>query len=83
LDGGQTWTVLNKVTDLPHELTTIEMDPVNPDKLYAGTGGQGMYLSTNAGQEWSQTAMQVPADLGAAIAVDPEDGDRLYGHHSR
>src|SRR4051794_22813628 len=51
-DGGATWTLRREVTEA-HGATDIEMDPQNPDVLYASFWSDGIYKSTNGGATWT------------------------------
>jgi len=39
-------------------ITALAVDPFDPDTLYAGTASRGVFKSTNAGAEWSQTTLE-------------------------
>lgn len=56
-------------------VNTVEVDPSNPIVLFAGTNGQGVFRSTDAGQSWTQ----VNTGLGQLhvndIFVSPTDGN--------
>ncbi len=74
-DGGVHWTVL---TDNLGSISSgaIEIDPVNPNILYYGTGelnysadsqyGDGIYKSTDAGSSWTKIA--TAATIGSYIS---------------
>jgi photosystem II stability/assembly factor-like uncharacterized protein len=47
VDGGETW---HQASDFPANKVII--DPSDPDILYAGTPGWGIFKSTNAGKTW-------------------------------
>ncbi len=60
----------------PGGITSLAADPANPQLLYAGTSGDGLYRSDDGGASWQR----VPT-LGVgipAVAVDPQDSDRVY-----
>ena len=63
LDGG---TVVN-----------IILDPINPDTLYAGTWGNGIYKSTNAGETWTHIVEGLRSPYIYEIAIDPSDPQHL------
>ncbi len=56
----------------------MAVDPANPDVVYAGTEGSGLWVTTNAGTSWAQvTGVAVGASSGAGItgiAFDPNSG---------
>lgn len=87
-DAGITWTAL---TDNLGSLASgdVEIDPVNPDILYYGTGelnysgdsqyGDGMYKTTNGGMNWTKIA--TTATVGSYIAeivIDYTNTNNVY-----
>ena len=71
-NGGATWAPL---ADFMGSLavSTLALDPTNPNTLYAGTGegfyngdamrGAGIFKSTNAGKDWSQLPATATANF--------------------
>ncbi len=60
----------------PGGIASLAADPANPQILYAGTSGDGLYRRDNSGDNWQR----LPA-LGVgvpAVAVDPQDSQRVY-----
>jgi photosystem II stability/assembly factor-like uncharacterized protein len=60
----------------PGGLTSLAADPANPQVLYAGSSGDGLYRSDDGGASWQR----VPT-LGVgvpAVAVDPHNRNRVY-----
>ena len=55
----------------------IFTDPSDPDALYLGTRGQGMYYTYNKGDSW-QTADALNGRFIYSVAVDPKDKCTLY-----
>jgi photosystem II stability/assembly factor-like uncharacterized protein len=93
VDGGATWTLsleINKDTGV----TSAEMDPTNPDILYAAAyerrrsvaafmgGGPdgGIYKSTDAGKTWRKLTVGLPTgDIGKiGLAVSPMQPNVVY-----
>jgi photosystem II stability/assembly factor-like uncharacterized protein len=93
VDGGATWTAsleINKDTGV----TSAELDPSNPDILYAAAyerrrsvaafmgGGpdSGIYKSTDAGKTWRKLTVGLPTgDIGKiGLAVSPIDPRVVY-----
>src|SRR5215831_18298640 len=57
-------------------ITTLAIDPDNPATIYAGTGGGGVFKSTNGGDNWSATAL---TNSGVnALVIDPGAPSTLY-----
>ena len=59
-------------------ITAIVIDPFNPNQVFAGTWGSGMYKTLDEGQKWQ------PANLGLdnlyinSLAIDPKHPATLY-----
>jgi photosystem II stability/assembly factor-like uncharacterized protein len=92
-DGGQTWSHVLEIDD-DTGATDVEIDPRNPDVLYAaayqrrrhiwsllaGGPGSGIYKSTDAGESWRRIERGLPkGDMGKiGLAVSPADPDVVY-----
>jgi len=69
-DGGQTWAPANKGLENLY-VTSLFMNPSNPDILLAGTGnnvysrGAGAYLTTDGGASWTRTLPSEPYNIEA------------------
>ncbi len=64
---------------LQHQhIRTLVVDPNNPQIIYAGDAQDGVFLSTNAGINWSQqsTGFTLPITIFALVFDDP--GKKLY-----
>jgi uncharacterized repeat protein (TIGR01451 family) len=53
VDGAQTWRQLRDVPE-PNGATDIELDPQNPNTLYASFWSDGIYKSVNGGATWTK-----------------------------
>jgi len=78
-DGGLTWTRV--LTDVPILISTLLIDPQNPDTIYAGTYLGSVYKSTNGGENWSRNLVRGPGmvydlvmDWFGAIYAGTDDG---------
>ncbi|NNM17854.1 MAG: glycosyl hydrolase [Croceitalea sp.] len=92
-DGGQTWTKTLGDADWTG-VTDLEMDPTNPEVLYAATWdrhrtvaaymgggpGSGIHKSTDGGQTWTQLESGIPkSNLGKiGLALSPFDNETIY-----
>jgi photosystem II stability/assembly factor-like uncharacterized protein len=85
-DFGASWTPL---TDhWPSlEVSSLAIDPVDPNIIYAGTGdhhyssfgGFGIMKSTDGGQTWSQKGLSVLGNAAvSAIAIHPDDPNIVF-----
>lgn len=93
-DGGETWKLVLKPDDEWTGVTSLVMDPRNPDRLYAatwsrqrkieayvGTGpGAGIYASDDGGESWTRLKTGLPkGNLGKiGLAISPIKPDVLY-----
>ncbi len=92
-DAGASWVVLDD-TMLNLAVSTLAMDPTDPETLYAGTGegffnggsvrGAGIFKTTDGGATWDQLSGTVSGIPSGAfnyvnkIVISPNDADRLY-----
>ncbi len=92
-DGGATWRKVLYVDDNTG-CSDFDMDPDNPDILYAGMwqfrrtawdfysggAGSGLYKSTDGGNSWRELTRGLPAGEKGRIAVrvSPADGSTVY-----
>ncbi len=85
-DGGTTWTpIFDDQLFLP--IGDIEIDPSNPDVIYAGTGdvnvsgypfiGDGLYKSTDAGMTWTHLGL-TETRIISRVRVHPMDPNLIY-----
>ena len=93
VDGGETWSKALEI-DENTGITDVEIDPRNPDVLYAasyqrrrhiwsllaGGPGSGIHKSTDAGETWRRIAQGLPAgDMGKiGLSVSPVNPDVVY-----
>ncbi|WP_299608209.1 T9SS type A sorting domain-containing protein [uncultured Aquimarina sp.] len=59
-------------------VNTIIVDPVDPNKYYAGTPAGGIWRSLDAGASWVPLSDELPQIGVSAIAIDPVDTDIIY-----
>jgi photosystem II stability/assembly factor-like uncharacterized protein len=62
-------------------IRTLAIDPSNPDTLYAGTWGQGVFKSTDGGASWSAASNGLTDDSTLTIhtlTIDPVTPTTLY-----
>jgi photosystem II stability/assembly factor-like uncharacterized protein len=58
-NGGVSWKLLRETTE-PTGATDLELDPQNPNILYASFWGDAIYKSTNAGATWTPIMNGIP-----------------------
>ena len=89
IDGGKSWQSINDLRikgetsdNPPARVFSITVDPTDPDVIYAGTMGMGIYKTENKGRTWKKInngvmlSGQRPTIYD--IVVDPKNGDNLY-----
>lgn len=93
-DGGENWTLVLKTADEWTGVTSLVMDPNNPNRLYAatwsrqrtiaayvGTGpGSGIHMSDDGGETWTELKIGLPdGNMGKiGLAISPIDTDVVY-----
>lgn len=93
-DGGKTWTQVLKPADEWTGVTSLLLDPSNPDKLYAatwsrqrlvatyvGTGpGSGIHTSDDGGETWTELKTGLPdGNMGKiGMAISPMNPEVIY-----
>ncbi len=83
-NGGAQWDTLTQT--LPSLVSTLDVNPTNPDILYAGLHSQGMYLSTDGGKTWQTLTRNfsnqaIGSSTVTAITVDPANPLRVVMAH--
>ncbi len=82
VDFGQKWT---KITDgLPQDgsVNVIIEHSENPDLLFLGTE-HALFISTTAGEHWTQFESNLPTTLYDDLTIHPRDNDLIVGTHGR
>ena len=65
-------------TNVGGRLTAAACHPTNPERIWVGAAGGGVWFSANAGQSWQpQWHAQEVLNVGA-LAIDPRDPDVIY-----
>jgi photosystem II stability/assembly factor-like uncharacterized protein len=88
VDGGATWDLLWQYTEQDDAIWTLEVDPGDGDRLFAGmgdyTGCDGrIYRSEDRGATWDKVLDLIPGtnpDQGfiSSLTFDPSDSSILY-----
>jgi photosystem II stability/assembly factor-like uncharacterized protein len=65
------------------QVNAIEADPGNPNVLFAGTNGQGIYRSTDGGRTWTQTNSGLGHLYVNDILVSPADSNIVFAGTGR
>jgi hypothetical protein len=59
-------------------VTTVVVDPTNPNNVYLGTAQGGVWRSLNAGTTWESIFDSADSQAIGALAVPPSDPSKLY-----
>ncbi|MCX6286656.1 MAG: hypothetical protein NTY96_06035 [Bacteroidetes bacterium] len=82
-DMGNSWLAVSP--DLTHAinnyfytLTTIDISPVNPDIVIAGSGDGMVHVSANNGMTWQDISAGLPVRWITHVKADPFDAQTIY-----
>jgi Secretion system C-terminal sorting domain len=64
-------------TDQGGRVLSMTFDPNDPTRIYAGTGGGGLWVSTDRGLSWTPLTDGYPFLSVGGVAVDPNNSNRL------
>lgn len=56
----------------------LVINPRNPDVMYAGASGGGVWKSIDAGKSWAALTDSLITDSVQSLAIDPQDPNTLY-----
>jgi photosystem II stability/assembly factor-like uncharacterized protein len=59
-------------------MTCAVCHPTEPERLWAGAAGGGVWQSTDAGKHWQALWDDKPSLNTGALALDPQDPDTIY-----
>ncbi len=76
-NGNWFWELYNNGIEGPVPPRDLDVDPVNPDKMFAATECSGGWLSTDGGWTWDHPS-GIAGCMGA-FAINPDDPDIVYG----
>jgi len=76
-DQGHTWW--EAARKLPSQVNAIVANPAQPDRVYVGTGGFGIFRSDTRGGDWQEQniGIQTPASI-SSLAVAQSDPNTIY-----
>jgi hypothetical protein len=82
-DNGGTWTLVSAIPSNWTYVSTVDVAPSNPDRVYvAGSGGKpvdGLFgRSDDGGKSWKTTSLGTGYDILYIGAIAPDDPDRVY-----
>ncbi|SDD56967.1 WD40/YVTN/BNR-like repeat-containing protein [Sporomusa acidovorans] len=75
-NGGKAWHMSSGFRRATN-VNTIVIDPKNPQYLFAGTGGSGVFKSGNGGVSWKDINQGLSSLSILTLYIDPENPDRV------
>jgi len=83
-DNGANWETFSQA--LPSVVSSLTVNPTNPNILFAGMHSQGMYLSTDGGHTWTTLTRNfsneaIGQSTVTAVTVDPSNPMRVVMAH--
>lgn len=72
-EGINSWT-----SGIMADVLSLATDPDNPNIIYAGTYGSGVYKSTNGGDTWSQVGLNYKDTGVYELTIDPRNSRIIY-----
>lgn len=72
-DKGENWEIVGKNYNFGSGITSVAIDPKNPNIVYVGAGNN-VHKSTNAGNSWKASQGSINADR---LIIDPSNNSRL------
>ena len=78
--GGKSWTAVEGIpkSEERANITSIAIDPSDPQVMYATGHGIGVVKSTDAGKTWSSASSGLGGMSTEGLAIDVKDPDTLY-----
>jgi photosystem II stability/assembly factor-like uncharacterized protein len=79
VDGGETWQAINDGLQGPvMNILCIAVHPTNSDTVYIGTWQDGVFETTNGGQNWVNKTNGLTSAEVRSLAVDPDNPLVIY-----
>jgi len=83
-DNGEQWETLKQA--LPSVASSLTVNPVNPNIIFAGMHSQGLYLSTDGGHTWQSLTRNfsneaIGQSTVTAVTIDPTNPMRVVMAH--
>jgi len=79
VDGGETWREVNRgLEKTMRNINAILIDPKNPDIVYLGLLGDGVYRTTSGGASWVERNTGLISLDVRSLAADPTNSTIVY-----
>lgn len=66
-------------TKTPHPFLCLATDPFNPERMYAGTFDNGLWISGDGGRKWHKAGDGITSDRVSSVAVSQAEVVNGYG----
>lgn len=76
-NGGATWRIANQGLPIGSAATSLAIDPVSTEVVYAAAGGS-VYKTTDGGDNWVAVGGGLPPSFTGQIVIDPTSRLTLY-----
>jgi photosystem II stability/assembly factor-like uncharacterized protein len=84
-DAAMTWKKINNglipekelMASMALGVNTIELDPLNPDIVYAGTT-KGLFRTATKGEQWERIGQGLPDPFVSSIVIHPTEPTLIY-----
>lgn len=84
-DSAMSWKKINNglipekelMSSMALGVNAIELDPINPDIVYAGTT-KGLFRTVNKGEQWERIGQALPDPFVSSIVIHPTEPSLLY-----
>lgn len=73
-DAGDRWTVAPVLAE--YDVRCLEVDPLDPERVYAGTQGHGVFASEDGGHTWQPAGL--PGVIVKSLAASPHQPGVIY-----
>lgn len=78
VDNGETWySIINGIPEGIVTASTIEINPQNPEELYIGVGGLGVFKTNNGGENWNLTNLSYSSSVYNISISNKNEGEIL------
>ena len=79
-DGGKSWTAIDNITNSEERanVTSIVIDPQNPQVMYATGHGLAVIKSIDGGTTWEAKDRGLSGNSVEALAIDVNDSSQIY-----
>jgi photosystem II stability/assembly factor-like uncharacterized protein len=82
-NAGEKWERIGSQGEVP-TIWSLAVDPIDPQRLFAGTRPAGVYRSRDGGQRWEKLALDIAKECSigtpfvTGIVVDPDDHHAVW-----